>query len=152
MNCKQCGAPISNTDKFCPNCGAANLEYVKEEGGYSDPFTATNEEFYSKQKPVNDDPFRGNHSRDYRDENYEPRREVHQNYKKVVDEPTCGLGILSFMFPIVGFILYFVFKSSDKLRCAKHAAKWAWVSIILAVVLYAVIFLFAIVSGAGEYY
>lgn len=45
-----------------------------------------------------------------------------------------GLGILSFLFPIVGFILYFVWKDSENHK-AKQAANIAWISIAISFVI-----------------
>jgi len=41
-----------------------------------------------------------------------------------------GWGILSFLFPIVGFILYFVWKDNDNHK-AKQAANIAWIRVII---------------------
>lgn len=40
------------------------------------------------------------------------------------DKPSVGLNILSFIFPIIGWILYFAFDKNEK---GKACAKWAWI-------------------------
>ncbi len=45
-----------------------------------------------------------------------------------------GWGILSFLFPIIGFILYFIWKDTSKNK-AKQAANIAWISIAISFVL-----------------
>lgn len=45
-----------------------------------------------------------------------------------------GWGILSFIFPIIGFILYFVWKDTSNYK-AKQAANIAWISIALSFVI-----------------
>lgn len=40
------------------------------------------------------------------------------------DEPSIGLNILSFFFPIIGWILYFALDKGEK---ASSCAKWAWI-------------------------
>lgn len=45
-----------------------------------------------------------------------------------------GWGIVSFVFPIVGFIMYFVWKDSENYK-AKQAANLAWASIIVNFIL-----------------
>ena len=45
-----------------------------------------------------------------------------------------GWGILSFLFPIIGFILYFVWKDTSNYK-AKQAANIAWISIALSFVI-----------------
>jgi len=42
-----------------------------------------------------------------------------------------GWGILSFLFPIIGFILYFVWKDTENHK-AKQAANIAWISIAIS--------------------
>lgn len=42
------------------------------------------------------------------------------------DEPSTGLNVLSFFFPIVGWILYFVWNKKLP-RKASSVAKWAWI-------------------------
>lgn len=45
-----------------------------------------------------------------------------------------GWGILSFLFPIIGFILYFVWKDASNYK-AKQAANIAWISIAISFVI-----------------
>lgn len=45
-----------------------------------------------------------------------------------------GCGILSFLFPIIGFILYFVWKDTANYK-AKQAANIAWISIAISFVI-----------------
>lgn len=45
-----------------------------------------------------------------------------------------GWGILSFLFPIIGFILYFVWKDTSNYK-AKQAANIAWISIAISFVI-----------------
>jgi len=42
------------------------------------------------------------------------------------DQPSVGLGILSFLFPIIGWILYFVHREKKPIK-AKACSKWAWI-------------------------
>lgn len=45
-----------------------------------------------------------------------------------------GWGIVSFLFPIIGFILYFVWKDTDYPK-AKHASNIAWISTAISFVI-----------------
>lgn len=45
-----------------------------------------------------------------------------------------GWGILSFLFPIIGFILYFIWKDTANYK-AKQAANIAWISIAISFVI-----------------
>lgn len=63
-------------------------------------------------------------------------------YETVVDQVPviqeesigAGWGILSFLFPIIGFILYFVWKDTANYK-AKQAANIAWISIAISFVI-----------------
>lgn len=48
------------------------------------------------------------------------------------DKPSVALNILSFLFPIVGWVLYFALKKTEK---AKSCAKWAWIGFIAGIIL-----------------
>ena len=66
---------------------------------------------------------------------------VQQPQSSPGDEPSTGLNILSFLFPLVGWILYFALNKSEK---GKACAKWAWIG-------FAVGFIFnLIVVAAGS--
>ena len=53
---------------------------------------------------------------------------------KQVEPIGAGWGILSFLFPILGFILYFVWKDTANYK-AKQAANIAWISIAISFVI-----------------
>lgn len=53
---------------------------------------------------------------------------------KQVEPIGAGWGILSFLFPIIGFILYFVWKDTANYK-AKQAANIAWISIAISFVI-----------------
>jgi hypothetical protein len=61
---------------------------------------------------------------------------------------TFGWAVLGFLIPVVGLILYLVWKD-NKPRAAKSAGKGALVSVIISVVLYVVAFVLA--AGSGYY-
>lgn len=68
--------------------------------------------------------------------------QVDCNYETVYGPPYparnesigAGWGIVSFFFPIVGFILYFIWKESEPQK-AKQAANIAWISIAISFVI-----------------
>lgn len=68
-------------------------------------------------------------------EYYEPH-ETKYHRTPAYSEETIGVGwgIVSFLFPIIGFILYFVWKDSSN-RKAKQAANIAWISIGISFVI-----------------
>jgi hypothetical protein len=52
-----------------------------------------------------------------------------------VDQPSIGLGVLSFLVPIIGWILYFVHRDESPVK-AKACSKWAWIGFGVNFVLY----------------
>ncbi len=60
------------------------------------------------------------------------------NPSSVKDVPSVGFNALSFFFPIVGLILYLIWKDETPVK-AKAIGKWALISVILGVVLYIVV-------------
>lgn len=65
---------------------------------------------------------------------YEYETVVGQVPVKHEDSIGAGWGILSFLFPIIGFILYFVWKDTANYK-AKQAANIAWISIAISFVI-----------------
>ena len=49
------------------------------------------------------------------------------------DAPNGGLNVLSLFFPLVGWILYFVYKDKTPIK-AKSCAKFAWIGFAISVV------------------
>lgn len=60
---------------------------------------------------------------------YEPQPQVYvpnnNGYVKT-DEMGAGWGILAFLFPLIGWILYFAWKG-ERPNAASQVAKWAWI-------------------------
>lgn len=65
---------------------------------------------------------------------YEYETVVGQAPVKQEESIGAGWGILSFLFPIIGFILYFVWKDTANYK-AKQAANIAWISIAISFVI-----------------
>lgn len=64
----------------------------------------------------------------YGDTQEEPNQAYMSNnqmYRKT-DEMGAGWGILAFLFPIVGWILYFAWRN-ERPNAASQVAKWAWI-------------------------
>jgi hypothetical protein len=65
----------------------------------------------------------------------------------VNDKPSFGIALVGFFFPLIGLILYVVWKPTTPLR-AKSAGKGALIAIILSIVFY----ILAAASGILEYF
>ena len=66
--------------------------------------------------------------------NYSQQPYGNQQTFKPVDSNNTGFNILSFLFPIVGLILYLVFKDEKPIQ-ATGCGKWALIGFIVGVVL-----------------
>ena len=64
--------------------------------------------------------------------------------KAVNDAPNAGFAVLSFFIPIVGLILYLVYKDSAPLK-AKSAGKWGLIGFVTGIALSVV---YSVVLGA----
>lgn len=74
-------------------------------------------------------PFENNQQNNNPNQTYDP---YHVNQEKV-DESKSGLNVLSFIFPIVGFILYLVWKNEYPIK-AKSCGKWAIIGFVVSLV------------------
>ncbi len=63
-----------------------------------------------------------------------------------IDKPSAGLNVLSFLFPVVGLVLYIVWKDT-KPQKAKGCGKWALTGFILSFVFGFIIGLIGALAG-----
>lgn len=139
MFCTHCGKSIPDGAKFCPECGAA----ISAASGSAASNTNNNSNFNNVQ-------YSSSQNQQY-GYNYPPYTPV-----RPVDAPNAGFLALGLFFPLVGFILWLVWRDDLPLR-AKSAGKGAligvciYVGIILLVVLCLAIFVGAAVGGVHYY-
>ena len=122
MYCANCGNEIQNGANVCPNCG---LEVHPQ----AQPQTQAN---YSQPpvqpvQPVNV----------YAQQPVNPAN---------VDAKSTGFAVLCFFFPVIGLILYLVWKDTKPLK-AKSCGKGALIGLITSVVLWIICFVIAILAG-----
>ena len=67
------------------------------------------------------------------------------------DTGSFGWAVLGFFFPIVGLILFLIWKT-EKPVSAKQAGMGALVSVIISVVLWLIVFMLALVAGSTAVY
>ena len=67
------------------------------------------------------------------------------------DTGSFGWAVLGFFFPIVGLILFLIWKT-EKPVSAKQAGMGALVSVIVSVVLWLIVFMFALAAGSAAVY
>lgn len=65
------------------------------------------------------------------------------------DAPNSGFAVLSFLFPLIGLILYLVWKDQSPLK-AKSCGKGALIGVIAIVALYIVAFIIGFCIGFSE--
>ncbi len=118
MFCTSCGKEFQNDMNFCPYCGAPAVKSEQDSQNFN------NSQYY--QQPYgNGQPYTNQPPFGY-------------NAPNPNDVPSAGFNALAFFIPIVGLILYLVWKDTMPKK-AKAIGKWALISVILAVVLYIVI-------------
>lgn len=125
MICSFCGKEFQNDMNFCPYCGTPAVKNEQQEPSYNyapnynqPPYG--NGQYYGGQPPYG------------------------YNAPNPKDVSSAGFNALSFFIPLVGLILYLVWKDETPKR-AKAVGKWALISVIVRVVLY-ILMIFAMVA------
>lgn len=132
MFCRNCGKEYAEGASFCANCGA-NL---KEEGAGG----AQNAQYTQNAQSAQGAP-------------YTAAPQARIVYE--ADGPSFGYALLCFLYPIVGLILYLVWKDTYPMR-ALSCGKGALVSVIVSaaagvLALIAWIVIFAVAASSGAY-
>lgn len=145
MYCKYCGKEIDGSAKFCPYCGAQQEN------------TAADGQTQGAQRPQNSgqapgDPFgyaqggpAQNGQSPYGGQPYG------QPYRNPEDARSGGFAFLCFLFPIVGLILYLVWKDTLPLR-ARSCGKGAIIGVIFYVVFVVLVVVIAVAVIPPEYW
>ena len=107
MYCRNCGAPLADNAVVCARCGATVTSPAPPPG--------TQQPYQSQQQPYHPPYYQYPYGQ--------------QPYPQQEDRPSAGFHVLAFFFPIVGLILYLVWKD-QKPRCAHAIGKWALIGFI----------------------
>ncbi|MDR1464971.1 MAG: zinc ribbon domain-containing protein [Oscillospiraceae bacterium] len=124
MFCPKCGNQVDDGVLTCPSCG----EYIGSEAAAPNAAQAPQTPPPYQQAPYQQQPYQP----------YPP-----QPQQNPADVPNTGLNVLSCFFPIIGIILYFVWKDQTPLK-AKKVLKWGLIGLGVIVGLW---ILFAIISA-----
>jgi hypothetical protein len=151
--CSMCGARIENNDKLSTAESQENL--LKVGSGLQEMAPPPSQNYYQNQQNRPQNPTQNQFSNQYQPQNtYQPQSQYQQqNYNsqpsyyqstqvKPEESGAFGWGFLGFVIPLVGLILYLIWKDT-KPKCSKAAGIGA---IIKLAVIFAVIIIPAIIG------
>lgn len=118
---------VSDQASACPKCGAP-IEPAANGQQYQQPYQQYQQPYPSQQ-----------YQQQYQQPAYQQVAPGQPYQMPVNDTPHAGLNVLSFFFPLVGWILWGV-NLRTKPNTARACAKWAWIG-------FAVAFVCSILSG-----
>ena len=127
MYCKNCGEPLKDNDRICPACGAPVVDNTGNTASTAYTAPAGGPQTYNYQGTNNQYNYSG------------------QPYQVSEDSGSIGWGFLGCCIPLVGLILFLVWKDTKPLS-AKKAGIGAIVGVVLSIVLY---FVFIVAMGVG---
>ncbi len=131
MFCKQCGKEIEDGSTFCPFCGASQADDAQAQQ-QAQPAQQAQPQYGQYQPPYTAQP---------------------TYTAPPVQESGAGWGVLGFFFPVVGLILFLVWKDDHPAR-SKGAGIGALVGVIVSVVgtvLLYVLYFVIMMGAAGAY-
>ena len=121
MICPKCGGEVQKDDFICPHCGIA----LNGEQLHQSETTYLKKEVYCKNcgAKISSNAY------------VCPKCGVLTDNKKTEqDAPSAGFAILGFFFPVIGFILWLIWKDNTPLK-ASSCGKGALLGVIISVVL-----------------
>ncbi|MBP3441830.1 MAG: hypothetical protein J6L62_03410 [Clostridia bacterium] len=147
--CTRCGKEYEGDPGFCPECGSINQSASDNR---TEVFYAQNpyqqvppqQPPYQQAPPYQQPPYQ--QAPPYQQPPYQ-QAPPYQQPPMEVDAPNTGFAILSFFFPMVGFVLWLVWKDKTPLK-AKSCGKGALISVIInTVVSVLIVILYAVFIG-----
>ena len=131
--CMYCGSQIPDGLKFCTSCGAALPVEAPGVSSYGDSAPAGAQQPY--QQPSYQQPYQQpGYQQPNAQQPYTQAQPVYaQPAQQVNDSGSIGWGILGFIIPIVGLILFLVWRNT-KPKCAKVAGIGALISVCINIV------------------
>ncbi len=140
MYCRNCGQELNENDRVCPACGTP---VVKNESVNEEQNTA------SEKATAQGAPHTGQRTYEYNADKTASQSTYNYSgadYQPSSDTGSAGWGILGCCFPLIGLILFLVWKE-EKPRSAKSAGIGAIIGVVLCVV--SILLLFALGIGLG---
>lgn len=119
MICNVCGREFEGGSNFCPFCAAPlNAEYQQNYANQNQQWGAQS----NGSAPY------GQQNNQYNGNPYYGQPPMNPN-----DKPSAGLNFVAFFVPLVGLILYILWKDETPVR-AKAIGKWALIGVVVSVV------------------
>ena len=140
MYCRNCGQELNENDRVCPACGTP---VVKNESVNEEQNTA------SEKATAQGAPHTGQRTYEYNADKTASQSTYNYSgadYQPSSDTGSAGWGILGCCLPLIGLILFLVWKE-DKPRSAKSVGIGAIIGVVLCVV--SILLLFALGIGLG---
>ena len=140
MYCRNCGQELNENDRVCPACGTP---VVKNESVNEEQNTA------SEKATAQGAPHTGQRTYEYNADKTASQSTYNYSgadYQPSSDTGSAGWGILGCCLPLIGLILFLVWKE-DKPRSAKSAGIGAIIGVVLCVI--SILLLFALGIGLG---
>lgn len=132
--CPSCGAQVPDGASFCPNCGVRQLGAEAQQPGWQQPEPGA----YQSPEGAPQSPYSQgiNTYQQYEQPQFQnPQfQQPYQQFYQEEDSGSFGWAVLGFLIPIVGLVLYLVWRDR-KPKCARQAGMGALVSVILSVAL-----------------
>lgn len=125
MYCRECGSHISDNAKICTNCGVR-------------PLNSSN---YC--------PSCGTPTKEQQEICTHCGTQLHKEHvgnKTIEDKPEILLNVVSCCFPLVGLILFLVWRDT-KPKSAKSVCLWAVIGSVLMVLIYIILFVFGLFTA-----
>ena len=144
MFCKQCGKEIEDGSSFCPFCGAGQADDAQAQQQAQNQQAQQQAQSQQAQQQAQSQQPQQPYQAPY---NNNPYNQTYYAPPKP-QESGAGWGVLGFFFPVVGLILFLVWKDDHPAR-SKGAGIGALVSVILNVV-WIVIYVVIVVIAAGS--
>lgn len=132
MICTSCGKEFQNDMNFCPYCGAAAVRNEQQTQYYNQAPYGNGQNY--NQAPYGNGQYYGNQPPYGNGQYYGNQPPYGYNATNPKDVPSAGFNALAFFFPIIGLILYLVWKDETPKR-AKAIGKWALISFIVSIVI-----------------
>ena len=138
MYCRNCGEPLKDDDRVCPSCGTP----VEKNVGQNSSYSYGNQSGAHAQGAPNNGPQYYNGGTTQQTYNYSG-----YEYQTSYDSGSIGWGFLGCCFPLVGLILFLVWKD-NKPRSAKSAGIGAIIGVGAIILCYVLLAALGIGLGA----